>query len=135
MQDGHALRLKGQGRPGRNGGPPGDAMVEISVAPHRFFRREGNDVLLVLPVTLKEAVLGASVEVPTIKGKIRVTIPPNSVSGTKLRLGGRGIAGGNQMVELKVMLPPGNEPELSAFLATWEPSVAFDPRSSLGGDG
>lgn len=131
LQDGHVLRLKGQGNPGRRGGPPGDALVEIGVAPHRHFRREGNDLLLILPVTLKEAVLGASVEVPTIKGRLRLTIPPHSASGTKLRLTGRGIAGGHQIVELKVMLPPAPEPELDAFLRSWEPSVAFDPRAGL----
>ena len=131
LQDGHVLRLKGQGNPGRRGGPAGDALVEIGVAPHRHFRREGNDVLLVLPVTLKEAVLGASVEVPTIKGRLRLTIPPHSASGTKLRLGGRGIAGGHQIVELKVMLPPAPEPALDAFLQGWEPVVPFDPRAGL----
>ncbi len=131
FQDGHAMRLKGQGNPGRQGGPAGDAMVEISVAPHAQFRREGNDVLLTLPVTLKEAVLGASVEVPTIKGRLRLTIPAHSASGTKLRLAGRGIAGGHQIVELKVMLPPQPEPALEAFLKDWEPSVPFDPRAAL----
>jgi DnaJ-class molecular chaperone len=134
LQDGHVLRLKGQGNPGRRGGPPGDALVEIGVAPHRYFRREGNDVLLVLPVTLKEAVLGASVEVPTVKGRLRLTIPPHSASGTKLRLGGRGIAGGHQIVELKVMLPPTPEPALDAFLQSWEPEAPFNPRSSLESD-
>jgi DnaJ-class molecular chaperone len=131
LQDGHQLRLKGQGNPGRGGGPAGDALVEISVAPHRFFRREGNDVLLTLPVTLKEAVLGAAVEVPTVKGVIRLTIPPHSATGSKLRLAGRGIAGGHQIVELKVMLPPSPEPALDAFLAGWEPSVPFDPRAGM----
>lgn len=131
LQDGHAMRLKAQGGPGRSGGPPGDAIVEISVAPHRYFRREGNDVLLTLPVTLKEAVLGASVEVPTVKGRLRLTVPPHSATGTKLRLAGRGIAGGHQIVELKVMLPPSPEPELDAFLSTWEPTVSFNPRVAL----
>lgn len=131
LQDGHAMRLKGQGNPGRGGGPTGDAIVEISVAPHRFFRREGNDVLLTLPVTLKEAVLGASVEVPTVKGRLRLTVPPHSATGTKLRLSGRGIAGGHQIVELKVMLPPQPEPALEAFLKEWEPSGSFDPRAAL----
>lgn len=131
LQDGHSMRLKGQGNPGRGGGASGDAIVEISVAPHRYFRREGNDVLLTLPVTLKEAVLGASVEVPTVKGRLRLTVPAHSATGTKLRLSGRGIAGGHQIVELKVMLPPQPEPALDAFLADWEPTVPFDPRVAL----
>jgi len=131
LKDGHVLRLKGQGRPGHGKAPAGDALVEISVAPHRFFRREGNDVLLDLPVTLQEAVLGASVEVPTVTGKVRVTIPPNSANGTKLRLARRGITGGNQVVELKVVLPPGPEPALTAFLKTWKPAHPIDPREAL----
>ena len=131
LKDGHVLRLKGQGEPGRLGGPAGDALVEIGVAPHRHFRRDGNDVLLELPVTLQEAVLGASVEVPTVTGRVRLKVPPNSASGTKLRLGGRGIAGGSQVVELKVVLPPRPEPALAAFLAEWTPDHAFDPRAGL----
>jgi DnaJ-class molecular chaperone len=131
LQDGHSIRLKAQGNPGRGGGPAGDAIVEISVAAHRYFRREGNDVLLTLPVTLKEAVLGASVEVPTVKGRLRLTVPPHSATGTKLRLSGRGIAGGHQIVDLKVMLPPQPEPALDAFLKDWEPKVPFDPRVAL----
>jgi DnaJ-class molecular chaperone len=91
IQDGHVLRLKGKGMPGLGGGPPGDAMVEISVAPHPYFRREGKDIHLDLPVSLREAVLGTAIEVPTIKGDVRVTIPPGSGTGTKLRLRGRGM--------------------------------------------
>jgi DnaJ-class molecular chaperone len=135
MRDGHVLRLKGQGGPGRAGGPAGDALVEISIAPHRYFRREGNDVHLDLPVTLKEAVLGASVEVPTINGRVRLTIPPNSTNGTKLRLTRRGIAGGNQVVELKVVLPTKPEPALAAFLAEWTPEHDVNPREALDAGG
>jgi len=131
LRDGHVLRLKGQGRPGHGGAPAGDALVEISVAPHRFFRREGNDILLELPVTLQEAVLGASVTVPTVSGPVRLTIPPNSANGAKLRLAGRGIAGGSQIVELKLVLPPGPEPELAAFLKTWQPANPFEPRTAM----
>jgi DnaJ-class molecular chaperone len=81
-----------------------------------------------LPVTLQEAVLGASLEVPTLKGTVRLRIPPNSGTGTKLRLTGRGIAGGNQVVELKLVLPPVAEPALAAFLKEWTPEHPFDPR-------
>jgi DnaJ-class molecular chaperone len=129
--DGHVLRLKGQGQPGRAGGPPGDALVEISVAPHPLFRREGDDVIMELPVTLQEAVLGATIEVPTLKGPVRLTIPPGSGTGTRLRLKGRGIAGGHQFVELKVVVPPGSEPALADFLRSWRPSRPFNPREGL----
>lgn len=131
LTDGTVLRLKGQGAPGYGGGPAGDALVEISVAPHPHFRREGNDIHLRLPVSLREAVAGASIEVPTIGGRVKLAIPPGSGTGTRLRLRGRGIKGGNQMVELEVVVPPGEEPELAAFLADWTPRNRFDPRAGL----
>ena len=127
LRDGHVLRLKGQGMPGTRGGPAGDALIEVSVAPHPYFRRAGNDVVLELPVSLKEAVLGATLEVPTISGKVRMTIPAHSNNGRRLRLAGRGIAGGNQVVELKVVLPTREEPALADFLKTWEPEHPARP--------
>jgi DnaJ-class molecular chaperone len=130
LADGSVLRLRGQGGPGRGeGAPAGDALVEISVAPHPLFRRQGNDILLRLPVTLREAVLGASIDVPTIEGRVRLAIPPGSGTGTKLRLRKRGILGGNQVVELDVVVPPGEEPALAAFLKSWTPRQEFDPRA------
>jgi DnaJ-class molecular chaperone len=131
IEDGQVLRLKGKGLPGFGDGAPGDALIEVHVAPHRLFRREGNDVVLELPVTIQEAVLGAKIEVPTLKGMVSVTIAPNSGSGTKLRLKGRGIAGGHQYVVLKIVLPPAAEPELAAFLKGWRPSQPFDPRKGM----
>ncbi len=130
-RDGHVLRLKGQGMAGFGGGPPGDALVEIVVAPHPLFRREGDDIIVELPVTIQEAVVGATLEVPTIKGKVRLTIPPNSGTGTRLRLRGRGIHQGHQFVQLHVVLPPEQEPELAEFLKTWSPRHPFNPRDGL----
>jgi DnaJ-class molecular chaperone len=129
--DGHMLRLKGQGMPGLGDGPPGDALVEIAVAPHRLFHREGDDIVIELPVTVKEAVLGASIEVPTVKGAVRLTIPPGSGTGTRLRLRGRGIREGHQFVQLHIVQPPGEEPELAAFLKDWTPRNDFNPRAGL----
>ncbi len=131
VRDGHMLRLKGQGMPGLGDGPPGDALVEIAVAPHPLFRREGDDIIVELPVTVQEAVLGATLEVPTIKGKVRLTIPPNSGTGTRLRLRGRGIHQGHQFVQLHVVLPPEQEPALAEFLKSWQPKHAFNPRAGL----
>ncbi|HET6238846.1 MAG TPA: DnaJ C-terminal domain-containing protein, partial [Acetobacteraceae bacterium] len=130
-RDGHVLRLKGQGMPGFGGGPAGDALVEIVVAPHPLFRREGDDIIIELPVTIQEAVVGATLEVPTIKGKVRLTIPPNSGTGTRLRLRGRGIHAGHQFVQLHVVLPPVDEPELAEFLKTWTPRHKVNPREGL----
>jgi len=127
-EDGHILRLRGQGGPGLGGGPNGDALIEIAVAPDPQFHREGDDIIVDLPVTIQEAVLGTSVEVPTIRGPVRLTIPAGSGTGTRLRLRGRGIRHGHQFVQLDVVLPPGEEPELAEFLKTWKPSHPFNPR-------
>ena len=130
VRDGHVLRLRGQGRAGARGAA-GDALVEISVAPHRLFRREGDDIVIDLPITLQEAVLGATIEVPTVKGRVRLAVPPGSGDGTRLRLKGRGIAGGHQYVVLHPVLPPGEEPALAAFLRDWQPARPFNPRAGL----
>lgn len=131
LADGQVLRLKGKGIAGR-GGIAGDALIEIHVADHPFFRRDGKDIRLDLPVTLQEAVLGAKIPVPTVKGPVNLTIPPRSSSGTRLRLKGRGIAGGDQYVELKVVLPTQAEPELEAFLKGWTPRAPAKPREGMG---
>ena len=130
-EDGHVLRLKAQGMAGIGGGPPGDALVEIAVAPHPLFKRQGDDIVIEFPVSLREAVVGATLEVPTIRGKVRLTIPPYSGSGTRLRLRGRGIREGHQFVQLHVVVPPADEPELAEFLKTWEEKHPFDPRTGL----
>jgi DnaJ-class molecular chaperone len=118
--------------PGIGDGAPGDALVEVAVAPHPLFRREGDDIIVTLPVTIQEAVLGTTLEVPTIKGAVRLTIPPNSGNGTRLRLRGRGIHGrGHQFVELNPVLPPANEPELAEFLRGWKPHHPFNPRAGM----
>jgi DnaJ-class molecular chaperone len=136
VRDGQVLRLKGQGEPGRNGGPPGDALIEIRVASHPFFRREDFDIHLELPVTLGEAVLGAKVPVPTPTGPVTMTIPPNSNSGRVLRLKGKGVprpAGerGDEYVTLKIVLPEGGDAELTAFVRDWAPKHPYDPRRGM----
>src|SRR6201995_30918 len=127
-EDGHVLRLRGQGGAGWNGAPAGDALIEITVAPDPRFHRDGDDIITDLPVSLKEAVLGTSLEVPTIHGAVKLAIPPNSGTGTRLRLRGRGIRQGHQFVQLRVVVPPAEEPELAAFLKDWKPQHSFNPR-------
>jgi len=127
-EDGHMLRLRGQGGPGIGGAPAGDALIEITVAPDPQFHREGDDIIVDLPVTLQEAILGTSLQVPTVRGPVRLTIPPGSGTGTRLRLRGRGIRNGHQFVQLQVVVPPGDEPELTAFLKDWTPRHKIDPR-------
>ncbi|HVJ54858.1 MAG TPA: J domain-containing protein [Aliidongia sp.] len=131
FESGKSLRLRGQGEPGAGSAPAGDALIEVSVAPHAFFRRDGKNVIVELPVTLQEAVLGAKVRVPTIKGPVNLQIPAHSSTGTRLRLKERGIAGGHQYVELRVAVPPEEEPELEAFLRGWAPAHPFDPRKGM----
>jgi DnaJ-class molecular chaperone len=129
--------LKGQGMPGFGGGPPGDAYVELRVQPYPFFNRKDDNIHVEVPVTLKEAVLGARIEVPTIGGPVAVTVPKGSNTGTTLRLRDRGIRNrksgqrGHQMINLKVVLPVAEEPELVAFLENWKPKTQQDPRKEM----
>jgi DnaJ-class molecular chaperone len=132
VKDGQVLRLKGQGK--RGVASAGDAVVDVQVLPHPHFRRDGDDILLDLPITLHEAVLGATVEVPTVRGSVRVTIPPGSGSGARLRLKGRGIGEGHQYVILTPTLPAGVEPALANFLRTWQPTRPFNPRADMDED-
>jgi len=136
-EDLQMLRLKEQGMSGFGGGPPGDAYVELHAEPHPFFRRKDDNIHVEVPVTLKEAVLGARIEVPTIGGPVAVTVPKGSNTGTTLRLRDRGIRNrksgqrGHQFITLKVVLPDTEEPELVAFLETWQPKIQQDPRKEM----
>lgn len=123
LEDGQTLRLKGQGERGPAGA--GDVYVEVKVGPHRIFERDGNDIHVEAPISLKEAVLGGKITVPTIAGDVSVTVPKNSSSGTVLRLRGRGIAkgagpAGDQYVKLKIVLPEGGDRELEDFVKRWK---------------
>lgn len=132
VRDGQVLRLAGQGGPGLGGGPAGDALIEIRVAPHALFRREGDDILLDLPVTLGEAVLGGRVTVPTPSGAVTMTVPPHSNTGSVLRLRGKGVAGkGDELVTLKVVLPSEDNGELDTFLKDWVAKHPYDPRKGM----
>jgi DnaJ-class molecular chaperone len=132
VRDGQILRLAGQGAPGLGGGPAGDALIEIRVAPHALFRREGGDILLDLPVTLSEAVLGGRITVPTPSGTVTMTVPPHSNTGTVLRLRGKGVAGkGDELVTLKIVLPSGSDAELEGFVKDWAAKHPYDPRKGM----
>jgi DnaJ-class molecular chaperone len=135
VTDGQVLRLKGKGGPGLGEGEPGDALIEVGVAPHPVFKREGDDIVVEVPITFDEAVLGGKVEVPTIGGRVSVTVPPGSNTGQTLRLKGRGIKSksgtGDQLVKLSVMLPERIDEELKGFAETWRESHRYDPRRKL----
>lgn len=135
LADGQTIRLRGKGGEGIGGGPAGDALVAVSVAPHGFFRREGDDILAELPITLDEAVLGGKVEVPTLGGRVALTVPKGASSGQVLRLKGRGVrrgaAAGDQLVTLKIVSPPVVDEELQDFFRRWREGHAYDPRKGV----
>lgn len=134
--DGQVLRLKGQGMPGFGGLKNGDALIEVRVEEHSFFEMKGLNILLDVPVTIKEAELGAKITVPTISGKVAVTIPPKSNTDTILRIKGKGVSSGDktgdQLVRLKVVLPDGRDPAFEKFVREWKPVNNSDPRTSAG---
>jgi DnaJ-class molecular chaperone len=134
LESGFQMRLAGKGQPGPGGA--GDGMVTISVQPHRFFTRDGDDVRLELPITLSEAVLGASVRVPTVEGAVMLTVPAGSTSGKVLRLRGRGFhkkggTRGDQLVTLMVDLPAGDA-ALIEFVEGWKDRDKSNPRAAMG---
>ncbi|HEX2842012.1 DnaJ C-terminal domain-containing protein [Hyphomicrobium sp.] len=134
VSDGQVLRLRGRGEAGSAGGEAGDALVEIRVRPHRDFRREGDDILVDLPITIDEAVLGGKVEVPTASGRVQLTIPKGTSSGQVLRLKGKGVrnattgATGDELVTIKIVLPDAIDEGLSYFLSEWRQKHRYDPR-------
>ena len=128
LVSGQVLRLRGQGGGGET---PGDAMIEVRVAEHPLWRRDGRDVLMDLPMTLREAVLGGPVEVPTPAGRLRVSLPAASDSGRQIRLRGKGVAGatpGDLIITLRIVIGPPDE-ALQAFLR--DRVDTSDPRAGL----
>ena len=133
VDDRQVLRLKGQGLPGSDG-QSGDAYVQISVRPHPGFRREGADIVSELPVSLGEALNGASVRIETVDGQVDVKVPKGAKEGTKLRLRGKGALRGksgergDQLVEIHIVPPEGADEALAQFMAEWEKSHPQQPR-------
>ena len=126
IESGQKLRLKS---------PEGDTYLEIEVEPHALFTRKNNDILIDVPITLIEAVLGATITVPTIHGAVAVKVPRGSNSGGTLRLKGKGIEAksgtGDQYVKLRVTLPDPPDPELVRFLEKWSATHPYDVRSKM----
>jgi len=136
VQQGQVMRLKGKGMPGMGGAEPGDALVEILVRLHHVFTREGDDILVEVPITFDEAVLGGKVEVPTITGNVFATVPPGSNTGKTLRLKGRGIKRkggkhGDELVKLIVVMPDRIDEDLKTFAEKWRAEHRYDPRRKL----
>jgi DnaJ-class molecular chaperone len=136
VSDGQTLRLKGKGGSGIGGGAQGDAYVTLTVKPHPVFSRVDDDIEMTLPITIDEAVLGAKVEVPTIDGPVKVTIPKGATTGQTLRLRGRGIAAkgrapGDQRIALKIVMPKTVDDDLARFMEEWRKSHEYDPRKGV----
>jgi DnaJ-class molecular chaperone len=137
LTDGQQIRLRHQGDAGRNNGEAGDALIEVTVEPHAFFVRQGDDVQIELPVTVDEAILGAKIAVPTIDGMVAVTVPKGASSGTTLRLKGRGLPlkggaqsqRGDQYVKLKIVLPEKPNSALEKLIEGWVKSHKYDVRA------
>jgi DnaJ-class molecular chaperone len=131
---GQQIRLKGQGEtaPGHR---PGDLLITVSIAPHAFFKVEGSDLRVDLPITLYEAVLGGKVRVPTLGSAVELSIPKNTSSGRTFRLKGKGLqkAGGtgDLFFTTRIMLPDGNDAELEALMQKWRDGHPYNPRSDL----
>ncbi len=133
---GQQIRLKGQGEtaPGHR---PGDLLITVSIAPHPFFKVDGSDLRVDLPITLYEAVLGGKVRVPTLGNAVELSIPKNTSSGRTFRLKGKGLpkatgAAGDLFVTTRIMLPDGNDSELETLMQKWRDGHPYNPRSDLG---
>lgn len=135
VTEGQQIRLRGQGESAQ-GHPPGDLLITINIAPHPFFKVEGADLKIDLPVTLYEAVLGGKVRVPTLGNAVELSVPKNTSSGRTFRLKGKGLqkAGGtgDLFVTIRIMLPDGNDAELEALMEKWRDQHPYNPRSGLG---
>lgn len=132
VEEGTQMRLSGKGEPGPGGN--GDAIVTIAIEPHAFFRRDGDNLRVDLPITLDEAVNGAKVKVPTAEGAVMLTVAPGSSSGKTLRLKEKGFSRkdgtrGDQLVTLEIDLPPADD-DLKTRLEGWHDTR--NPRSRLG---
>ncbi len=135
--DGERIRLKGQGAPGPGGGPAGDLYLHIRLVPHPLFDVEGRNLAITIPVAPWEAALGAKVQVPTLAGRINLTIAPGSQSGQRLRVRGKGLVGrggqGDLIAVLKVVMPPSPDEGTRALWRELAERADFDPRSEWEG--
>jgi curved DNA-binding protein len=132
--EGQQIRLAGQGSTGSGGGPAGDLYLEIALRPHRLYKVEGRDITLNLPIAPWEAALGATIQTPTLAGKVDLRIPAGARTDQKLRLKGRGLPGqtpGDQFVVLKIVTPPAATPDQRAFYERMRQELPFDPRQEL----
>lgn len=137
ITEGQTIRLRGKGAPGYGEGPPGDALVTVTVAKHPVFDRQGDDIHITLPISIDEAILGGKVAAPTIDGGVNVNVPAGTSSGKTLRLRGKGVQKrgsslrGDQLIELTVSMPDKIDDDLRQFMETWRETHRYDPRKGM----
>lgn len=129
VEDGQQIRLKGQGMPSPMGGEAGDALVTVKFERHKQFRRDGADLRVDVPVTLYEGVLGGKIRVPTLDGSVELSIPPGVDTTKALRLKGKGLHGaGDLYASIRVVLPPGGDPDLESLMRFWRDQKPYKVR-------
>ncbi len=137
IAEGQKIRLAGQGMPGQHGGVHGNLYLEVSFADHPLFRAKKRNIYLTLPITPWEAALGGKIECPTLSGIVHLNVPPNSQSGKKLRLKGRGLSSdshsGDQIVTLEIVIPPAKTDKEKEFYKDMAKIMPLNPRQSMGG--
>jgi len=133
VKDGSRVRIKGKGD--QSGGQPGDLYIVVHVTPHPYFRREGLDIYLDVPISVYEALSGTKVTVPTLDGPVTVTIPPGTNSGAKLRIKGRGIERadeeGDEFVVIKIVVPKGLDAEDNQLIEKLQKKHPIDARADV----
>jgi molecular chaperone DnaJ len=140
MDNGSRVRVPGKGDAGTGGGPPGDLYIVISVQPHKFFTRKGNNIYVTIPITVSEAALGTKLEVPTIDGTATIRIPPATQGGQRFRLRGRGVralrggGSGDQFVEVKIVLPEIIDEGAKSLYRKLKEAERWNPRTKLYSD-
>jgi DnaJ-class molecular chaperone len=138
VDNGSKVRVPGRGNAGRAGGPPGDLYIVIEVTPHAFFRREGANIAIKVPITVPEATLGAKIEVPTLWGKTTIRIPPGTKSGQKFRIKEQGapVTGrkgrGDEYAEVYIVPPPFDDERIRAMMKDLEKISGPNPRETTG---
>ncbi len=135
LGEGKQIRLKGQGMPGP-GGAAGDVLINVHVEPHPYFKRDGNDLRVEVPVTLYEAVLGGKVRVPTLAGAVEISVPAGTSSGRTFRIAGKGMPAaaakaGDLYATVRIALPDKHDRELENLMRKWQHEQPYDPRKDL----
>jgi DnaJ-class molecular chaperone len=135
LSDGKQIRLKGQGMPGQSGGPAGDVLITVRIAPHPYFKVEGANLRVDVPITLYDAVLGGKVRVPTLDGAVDLAIPAGTSSGRTFRLKGKGLpaktATGDLFATARIVLPETPDPDLEKLMQTWRETKPYKPRGGF----